>query len=112
MKKFVYGFLIFVLVAYGLLSVREGSYTADTNVVIDVVDSTSKAYVPAKVSVYPHLKTPKNISSSGKGHYIFSLGDPMPALVVIKANGYKTKIRVSYLKPDQTTIFTLTPKMK
>lgn len=106
LKKYVYGFMIFALVVYGLLQLRESFDNSDTNIVIEIKDKESLAYVSANVSTYPGLGGPQSGSISGNGRYVFQLGGGMPAIIVVKTPGYHTKARMYYISPGSTkTIF-------
>lgn len=106
MKNFLYGFFIFTLVIYGLLQLRESFDSSDTNIVINVKDAKSLAYVPANVSIYPNLGPPNDAALSGNGSYVFQLGGGMPAVIIVRTPGYHTKVRLLYVNPNTTkTIF-------
>ncbi|QST02076.1 hypothetical protein IMZ31_21745 (plasmid) [Pontibacillus sp. ALD_SL1] len=107
------GFLIAVLaglIVGGGLHYYQNDHVYQTIIEVKTDPLVKDEFVrDAKVNVFPKLPLKFTSDLSGKGRFIYANSNFVPALVTIKAEGYKTKRTITLLKPEALHLYYLEP---
>jgi hypothetical protein len=109
-------FLIWALILgsfiIGAVWLQNSFMEANLTTVIQVIDKNSDAPLNADIFTIPNMDLANSTALSGKGRYIYKIPSNTLALIRVKADGYKTKYAIVYLKESETDVIKLTPVKK